>query len=85
MFMIKITKVMRSGQMSVVVESSPADTRSIQAVALHSIHCIQVIDGLPPTDNLGTGQWHNLSLLRRLSVVHGLAPKRFPLALLTEP
>ena len=83
--MIKITKVMRSGEMSLVVESSPADTRSIQAVPLLSIHVIQVINGLPPTDNLGTGQRDNLSLLRRLSVMHGLAPKRFPLALLTEP
>ena len=65
--------------MAFVVESSPADARSIE---VWMFEIIKVINWLSPTDNLIASQWHELHVLWCLSWLYLFSPAALTLALL---
>ena len=72
-----------SGHVAIVMEGSPADSRSIVRAHGH-VWAHQVIDWGSPTDDLGTGEWSSLHLNSFFPAFPLLAPQALPLALLAE-
>ena len=60
-----------SAQMTVVVECSPANTGSVEALGTQ---IIQVVNWFPPTDHLVARQWNHLHILWCLSRLDLLGP-----------
>ena len=65
--------------MAFVVESSPADARSIE---VWMFEIIKVVNWLSPTDNLIASQWYELYVLWCLSWLYLFGPAALALALL---
>ena len=66
-------------QVSIVLESSPEDARSIE---VRMFEHIQIVNWLSPTDNLIAGQWNILHVFWRLSRLDLFGPAAIALAFL---